>query len=71
LDLSHKGTLDMYVQQLLMHGTVKDVHELLAVVPVKKFCESFNRIKRFLPALVAQFWEHWFENNYRTAKINT
>ena len=71
LDLSHKGTLDMYVQQVLMHGTTKDVHKLIAVVPIEQFCESYNRIKRFLPALIAQFWDHWFENNHSITKTNT
>ncbi len=56
-DLDNPSHVDMYVQQVLTHGRVEDVKEMLRVLPSESFLESFKRIKRYLPKEVRRLWE--------------
>lgn len=57
LDLDNPSHKDMYVQQILSHGNTADIKEMLKILSLDAFRESFNRIKRFLPAEIRRFWE--------------
>ena len=57
LDLSNPSSLDLYVQQVISHGTAGDVRMLLRRVDVGRLKKSLEHLKRFLPTEVRMFWE--------------
>jgi hypothetical protein len=70
LDLNNQAYLDMYVQQILTRGKAQDIKELLGMVDLKTFKESFERIKNFLPAEVKKFWENGLGGTDRSSEKN-
>jgi len=62
LDLTEPSPVDMYVQQILSHGRIEEVKDLLKNIDFEQFRQVFLRIKRFLPDEVRMFWEHFIEN---------
>ena len=60
LDLSHQGTLEMYVQQVVSMGKTEDVKFLLRNFKMEQLKRVFLNIKRFLPWEVMTFWEDFF-----------
>ncbi|OGF59339.1 MAG: hypothetical protein A2Y62_13730 [Candidatus Fischerbacteria bacterium RBG_13_37_8] len=71
MDLSNKNTLDIYVQQILTHGNISDIKQLLSNISIHEFYASFIRVRKYLPILVAKFWEHWFEYHYPTSRADS
>lgn len=57
LDLSEPSSQDLYVQQVVSHGTAGDVKLLLRRLDMGRLKESLERLKRFLPTEVRMFWE--------------
>jgi hypothetical protein len=70
LDLNKPSVLDMYVQQVISRGKMKDVKTLLMAVSPMRFQESFRRLNRFLPYEVKKFWEDFIGNINPSAKRN-
>mgnify|MGYP001604198190 CR=1 FL=1 len=62
LDLSDAADLEMYMQQVLSRGRLKDVQTLLKKVDFKRFKQAFSRIKQFFPWEVRTFWEDFIES---------
>jgi len=56
-DLSNPSHVDMYVQQVLSHGRVEDIREMLRVLSPESFLASFGRVKKYLSKEVRKFWE--------------
>lgn len=71
LDLSNKGHLDMYVQQVFSRGKTSDIKRLLKILKTSDIVESFERIKNFLPKEVRCFWEDALGDINRPAKKDT
>lgn len=71
LDLSDKGNLDMYVQQILSRGKSSDIKKLISMVSLSDFMGSFGRIKNLLPNEVRAFWEEWLGDISQSSKKNT
>lgn len=57
LDLNETSTLDMYVQQVITRGRIKDVKFLLDMIDMTRFQKTLKRIERFIPSEVREFWE--------------
>lgn len=55
--------LDMYIQQVLTRGGLRDVQTLLRTIDRARFQKAFERIRRFLPKEVRTFWEGTFGNH--------
>lgn len=68
LKLNNPPELDAYVQQVLTHGKTNDVKKLLKSIKPLQFCESFQRLSRFLPLEVRKFWEDFIGNIISSAK---
>ncbi|MBI3991135.1 MAG: hypothetical protein HY350_03190 [Candidatus Omnitrophica bacterium] len=60
IDLSDKRQLDIYVQQILSRGKTSDIRNLLKLIDISEFKDSFRRIKNFLEKEVKMFWEEYF-----------
>ena len=59
-DVSNPGMVRTVVQQVLTHGRMKDVEQLLKRIPRQEFRRVFEALKRFLPTPVSSFWEVYF-----------
>lgn len=57
IDTEDERYLDMYVKQVLSYGKESDVKKLLKEINSKTLKNSFQRIKKFLPQQVRNFWE--------------
>lgn len=62
LNMEKPDHIDLYVQQALSYGHVKDIKELFRIISPNTFWESFSRIKRFLPLQIRKFWEEYNGN---------
>ena len=71
IDLSDNAQLDMYIQQVLSHGSTPDIKSLLKMIESSAITNSFNRIKNFLPKEVKMFWEDWFGDINKFREKNT
>jgi len=60
LDLAEPAMADLYVQQIVTHGSAHDVKQLLVTVDRAQLRESLGRLQRFLPTEVRSFWEDAF-----------
>ncbi len=63
LDLSKPSIQDMYVQEILSHGGMDDVKNLLKMFGKETFQKIFSRVRYFLKKEVRMFWEEYFENH--------
>jgi hypothetical protein len=57
IDLDNPTMLDMYVKQIITHGRAEDIKEMLDNIGYRRFIDSFERIKHFIPKNVKDFWE--------------
>lgn len=57
LDLADPAMADLYVQQIVTHGSANDVKQLLVTVDRPQLKASFGRIRQFLPVEVRGFWD--------------
>lgn len=62
LNLSTPADLELYVQQVLMRGRLKDVKMLLSKIDFDQFKKVFLKIKRYCPKEVQAFWEDFIES---------
>ena len=60
LDLFDPSSLEMYIQQVISHGTMGDIKSLLVQVNANQFKQAFSGIKGFLSWEVRSFWEDFF-----------
>ena len=68
LDLNSESSLDMYAQQVMTHGKTGDIKKLIRTVETDSLKKSFERIKRYLPVPVKDFWEDYFGNTVPASK---
>lgn len=71
LDLSNRSHLDMYVQQILLRGRTVDIKNLLKIVALSDFTDSFKRLKNFFPKEVRRFWEEFLADINRPPEKDT
>lgn len=57
MDLREPAVLNMYIQQVITHGTTSDVRALLKMLNLNQLQESFKQIGHFIPQEVRRFWE--------------
>jgi hypothetical protein len=60
LNMSSPADAELYVQQVMTKGNLKDVRKLLESLGEEKTKQIFLRIKNFLPLEVRRFWEGFF-----------
>ncbi|MSR78141.1 MAG: hypothetical protein EXS63_07980 [Candidatus Omnitrophica bacterium] len=63
LDSEKPEDADLYVQQILTHGSASDVKRLSVTLSPDAFRASFQRIHPFLPREVRHFWEHYLDGH--------
>jgi len=71
LDLENPRHLDMYIQQVLMHGKEEEVRRMLHRVSTEDFRQSFERVKKYPPKEVRLFWEEELGNSGEHSKGNS
>lgn len=59
LDLTEPSVLDMYVRQIITCGRTQDVRALLKTVSLRELKESLQRLRRFIPREIRDFWEDY------------
>lgn len=59
LNMEKPEHIDLYIQQTLSYGSLKDIKELFHIISLNTFWESFERIKKFLPLPIRKFWEEY------------
>ena len=64
LNMSSPADAELYVQQVMTKGNLKDVRKLLKSLGEEKTSRVFLRIKKFLPLEVRRFWEGFFGYSY-------
>ena len=64
LNMSSPADAELYVQQVMTKGDLKDVRRLLKSLGEEKTNQVFLRIKNFLPLEVRRFWEGFFGYSY-------
>lgn len=64
LNMSSPADAELYVQQVMTKGNLKDVRKLLKSLGEEKTNQVFLRIKNFLPLEVRRFWEVFFGYSY-------
>lgn len=64
LNMSSPADAELYVQQVMTKGNLKDVRKLLKSLGEEKTNQVFLRIKNFLPLEVRRFWEGFFGYSY-------
>lgn len=64
LNMSSPADAELYVQQVMTKGSLKDVRKLLKSLGEEKTSQVFLRIKNFLPLEVRRFWEGFFGYSY-------
>ncbi len=62
-DLSDPRELEMYIQQVITHGGVRDIKALFSRINLAQFKNAFRRVSRFLPFEVRKFWEDAIGDN--------
>lgn len=59
LDLTEPSVRDMYVQQVITRGRTRDIRSLLKTVSLRELKESLQRLRRFIPREIREFWEDY------------
>lgn len=59
LDLTEPSVRDMYVRQVITRGRAQDVRSLLKTVNLRELKESLQRLRRFIPREIRDFWEDY------------